>query len=176
MGSANGLEIERKWLIAGAPSADWLRAYGAVAKRIEQVYLARVDATPGGWRIRRTESEGTVKRFETRKRSLGGFTREEIERTIDEAEYERLLREADPSRQPIRKTRWVFPFGGHELELDVFESPPGIVVLEIELGSEDEAVELPPDLAIVREVTADRTYLNWNLASRGEAAPPAPGA
>jgi CYTH domain-containing protein len=166
METSSGIEIERKWLLVGAPSAEWLRARGAVAKRIMQVYLVEAEGPAGGRRIRRTETDGTVKWVETRKRSLGGFTREEIDRSLDEAEYERLLRQADPSRQPIRKTRWVFPFAGHELELDVFESPPGVVLLEIELGSEDEPVELPPDLAIVREVTDDRAYLNWNLARR----------
>ena len=166
MGNANGLEIERKWLLASAPSSEWLRAHGAVAKRIEQVYL-RSDGEPGGRRVRRTETDAGVEHVETRKRARSGFTREEVERSIGPAEYAAALVDAEPSRQPVRKTRWVFPYAGHRLELDVFEIPAGVVLLEIELTSEDEAVELPPDLPVVREVTDDRAYLNWNLARRG---------
>jgi CYTH domain-containing protein len=168
MGNASGLEIERKWLLGAAPSSEWLRAHGAVAKRIEQVYLrAADDGEPGGRRVRRIETDAGVEHVETRKRARGGFTREEVERSIEPSEYERSLDEAEPSRQPVRKTRWVFPYAGHQLELDVFEAPAGVVLLEIELDSEDEPVELPPDLPIVREVTDDRAYLNWNLAKRG---------
>ncbi len=167
MARADGLEIERKWLLASAPSADWLLARGAIPRRIEQVYLRNDDA-PGGRRIRRTEAGGAVEHVETRKRRLGGITRAETERGIEPAEYARLLERAEPSRRPIHKTRWVFPFSGHELELDVFEDPPGVVLLEVELGTEDEPVELPGDLAIVREVTHEPAYLNWNLARRAE--------
>lgn len=168
MGNANGLEIERKWLLASAPTLEWLRARDAVSKRIEQVYLRpATGGERGGRRVRRIETDGRVEHVETRKRGLGGFTREELEWPIEAAEYERAsAAEAEASRRPIRKTRWVFPYAGHELELDVFESPPGVVLLEIELGSEDEPVELPPDLDVVREVTDDRAYLNWNLAKR----------
>lgn len=170
VGNASGLEIERKWLLAAAPSSEWLRAHGAVAKRIEQVYLRPGRDEPGGEsggrRVRRIETDAGVEHVETRKRARSGFTREEVERSIEAAEYERSLDEAEPSRQPVRKTRWVFPYAGHQLELDVFEVPAGVVLLEIELDSEDEPVELPPDLPVVREVTDDRAFLNWNLARR----------
>ncbi|HYM82776.1 MAG TPA: CYTH domain-containing protein [Candidatus Dormibacteraeota bacterium] len=166
MGRLEGLEIERKWLLASVPTDAWLRSHGAIAKRIEQVYLRAEGDERGGRRIRRTETDGAVEHVETRKRRRSGFTREEIERPIEPGEFERMLRQAEPSRRPIKKTRWVFLFGGHELELDVFESPPGIVMLEIELASEDERVELPPELEVVREVTDDPAFLNWNLARR----------
>lgn len=166
MASTTDLEIERKWLLAEAPSAEWLESHGAVPKRIEQVYLSAAGGEEGGRRIRRIESAAGLRHVETRKRSLGGFTREEVERDVGADEYARLLHDAEPTRQPIRKTRWVFPFAGHALELDVFESPAGVVLLEVELGAEDEPVELPADLPVVREVTDDRAYLNWNLAKR----------
>ncbi len=166
MSGSDDLEIERKWLLATAPSREWLAAHGAVPKRIEQVYLRDAEGEAGGRRVRRIETEAGTTHVETRKRSLGGFTREEIERPIGADAYERALADAEPTRRPVRKTRWVFEYEGHDLELDVFETPPDVVLLEIELQSEDEAVSLPPDLAIVREVTDDRAYLNWNLARR----------
>ncbi len=163
------LEIERKYRLRESPTPDVLVAHGAVAKRIEQVYLA---GAPNR-RLRRTElPDGAVRLVVTEKRRLAEFTFQERERPIDEAEYLRLLAEADPARAPIRKTRHVVPHGAQALEIDVFESPAGLVLLEVELRSADEGVTLPPWLGDWREVTGDRLYLNANLARRGIEIPP----
>ena len=117
-------------------------------------------------RIRRSR-RGDVERYHyTEKRALEGIVREEREREIDAAEYERLSAEADPSRRPVRKTRHVFPYDGRTMELDVFEVPPGIVLLEIELDAADEVPRLPPGLRVVREVTEEDAYQNVTLALR----------
>ena len=163
----DGIEIERKWLLAAAPTDAWLAAHDARPLRIEQTYLRRSDGGPLG-RVRRIGSGDETRYVLTEKRGTqAGLTvREERERELDRAEYEQLLGDRDPALGTIRKTRHVFPFGGHRLELDVFEEPPGIVLLEVELDAFDEPVELPPDLAIVREVSEEREYLNAELARR----------
>lgn len=164
------LEIERKYRLREAPSAEVLAAHGAVAKRIEQVYLAGV---PANRRLRRTELPGgEVRLVVTEKRRVADFTFHERERVIDEREYERLLGEADPAKGPVRKIRHLVPHGSQALEIDVFESPAGLVLLEVELRSTDEAVTLPPWLGDWREVTGDGFYLNANLARRGVEIPP----
>ena len=92
------------------------------------------------------------------------ITREEIEREISEEEYLALLKEADPARHPIRKTRWCLPYEGHTLEIDLYPFWEKQAVLECELESEDEAFAVPPELSILREVTGDPQYLNSSLA------------
>jgi CYTH domain-containing protein len=74
-----------------------------------------------------------------------------------------LLARRDPERGTIRKTRHVFSYGGRVFELDVFERPPDIVLLEVELPSEDAPVELPPFDGL-REVSGDDRYSNAELA------------
>jgi CYTH domain-containing protein len=56
------------------------------------------------------------------------------------------------------------------MELDVFEVPPGLVVLEVELEDPSEVPELPPILLarLVREVSLEVAYLNHELARRPE--------
>ncbi len=50
-------------------------------------------------------------------------------------------------------------------ELDLFEKElEGLAVLEIELDSMDDEVELPPFLNIAREVTHDEKYRNSKMA------------
>lgn len=161
-----GLEIERKYLLSSAPSDSELADLGARPLRIEQVYLRSED----GWvrRVRKVETAGPTRYVATRKREIAGIVREEHEEELDAAAYARSLAEADPARRAIRKVRHVFPYAGHVMELDVFAQPPGLVLLEIELEDASEVPSLPPLLLVrlVREVSLETAYLNYELARR----------
>jgi len=171
MGNDTGLEIERKYLLAGAPSAADLAALGARQVRIEQAYLRVED----DWvrRVRRTDRGGTVRHVFTRKRDVQGIVREEFEDDLEADEYARLLADADPARRVIRKTRHVFTSGRWTLELDVFDEPPGLVLLEVELDDAADVPELPPGVAalVVREVSTESAYTNHELARRPSVEP-----
>ncbi len=171
MGNDTGLEIERKYLLAGAPAASDLAALGARQVRIEQAYLRVED----DWvrRVRRSDRGGTVRHVFTRKRDVAGIVREELESDLTAEEYARLMAEADPARRVIRKTRHVFTSGRWTLELDVFEEPPGLVLLEVELDDAADTPEMPPPIAalIVREVSTEAAYTNHVLALRPPAEP-----
>jgi CYTH domain-containing protein len=168
--SPGAIEIERKFRLRAVPAADVLAAHAAERRLIEQTYLLPHE---GGLRVRRAEMPGgEVRHWLTDKRRIAAFSFAEDEREIDAAEYRRLLGDADPARTPIRKVRHVVPHGSQRLEIDVFEQPPGLCVLEVELAAVDEPVLLPDWLGEWREVTGDPRYLNANLARRGSAVPP----
>jgi CYTH domain-containing protein len=166
MGSETGLEIERKYLLSSAPAASDLAALHARDVRIEQAYLRAEDA----WvrRIRRVDRGGTIRHVYTRKRDVAEIVREELETDLTADEYAHLLADADPTRRVIRKTRHVFASGHWTLELDVFDEPPGLVLLEVELDDATEVPELPPAIAalVVREVSTEVAYTNHELARR----------
>jgi CYTH domain-containing protein len=166
MGNGNGLEIERKYLLAAAPAEAALGALGARPVRIEQAYLRAED----DWvrRVRRTDAQGTVRHVLTRKRDVAGIVRQEVESDLTAEEYGRLLGDADPTRRVIRKTRHLIPHGPWTLELDVFSEPPGLVLLEVELDDADQVPELPAAIAalVVREVSTEAAYANHELALR----------
>jgi CYTH domain-containing protein len=164
--TSKGLEIERKYrLLAGAPSAGVLGGLGARPVRVEQVYLVSTDDAPVR-RVRLWQDGDLMKRRYTEKRLVRGIVREEHEIEVDAADYARLLAEADPTRRPIRKVRHIFPYRGRTLELDVFEDPVGLVVLEVELEHETDMPDVPPELGPYEDVSEDPRYLNWNLALR----------
>ena len=164
-GAVTGIEIERKFRLRAAPPAEVLAEHAAVARRLEQVYL---DGPPAGRRIRRIEhADGRIEHRLTRKERLRAFAFHETEERIDAARCVSLMLQADPERRPIRKVRHVVPHGAQLLEIDVFESPPGLVLVEVELAHDDEVVELPGWLGEWREVTDDPAYLNANLARPG---------
>lgn len=89
-----------------------------------------------------------------------GASRYEWERSIPLAEAEELLRICEPG--VIDKTRCLVDAGAHTYEVDVFHGEnDGLVVAEIELGSEDEDFEKPEWLG--EEVTGDLRYYNAML-------------
>lgn len=125
------IEIERKFRLRAAPAPTVLAASDAVALRIQQVYLGSgLDVE----RIRRIETADGVVTFRlTRKRRIGAYAFEEQEEAIDEAAWLAGLERADPTRRRIRKTRHVVPHHDQYLEIDVFDEPAGLVVVEVEL-------------------------------------------
>ena len=174
--SGSGIEIERKYRLRATPAAAELAARESDRWRIEQAYLG-ADETGMFRRVRRVEhADGSVEHILTRKRSLAGrLGREEIEEPIDPVTYAGLLATADPARRTIRKTRHVVPHGGQVLEIDVFDEPPGLVVVEVELRDEAEPVELPAWLGPAWDVTDDHAYTNASLARLDARVPPMPG-
>jgi CYTH domain-containing protein len=156
-----GVEIERKYLLPGLPPAPVLET--ATAYEIEQTYLT---ATDGSRRLRRRVGPDGERFFLTEKHARGGITRSEDERELEAGEYRGLLAEADPQSGTVVKTRHVIEHGAQLIEVDVFTAPSGLVLLEVELESEDEVVELPAWAAGAVDVSKDGTYTNAAIARR----------
>jgi adenylate cyclase len=100
--------------------------------------------------------------FLTLKGASKGISRSEFEYPIPVADAEHMLRDLSVS-PPVDKIRYRVRAGGHVWDLDVFAGEnAGLVMAEVELGSEDEAFEMPDWAG--REVTGDPRYYNVNLA------------
>lgn len=142
-------EIERKFLVR---DHSW-RGLGE-AVRMVQGYLCRdVERTV---RVRVAGDRAWL----TVKGRAVGFSRAEFEYQIPCEDAEVLVTMCLPGL--VEKTRHRIPVGGHVWEVDEFHGDnEGLVVAEIELGSEDEAFARPDWLGV--EVTADARYSNSNL-------------
>jgi CYTH domain-containing protein len=92
-------------------------------------------------------------------RSFKGYSAE-----LSATEYDVLLQLADPALHPICKTRYAIPYAGHTVEVDLYDFWQDRATAEVELADESEAVELPPYLCVIREVSDDKRYKNVNLA------------
>jgi adenylate cyclase len=144
------VEIERKFLVTGD---EWRT--GSVPVRIVQGYLSR---DPD--RIVRIRLQGE-EAFLTVKGRADGITRAEIEFSIPIESGRDLLPLCLPPT--IRKTRHEVFFGSHRWEVDEFEGEnSGLVVAEVELGSEDEDFARPPWIG--QEVSHDHRYTNSHLS------------
>jgi adenylate cyclase len=147
-----GQEIERKFLVV----SDAWQAAAVGSTLLRQGYLSsNAKATV---RVRsRDDAEAVL----TLKGQVQGITRAEYEYDIPIADARELLALAEP--HVIDKRRHLVPFGGLMWEVDVFGGRhAGLVLAEIELDSEDQAVILPDWVGA--EVSRDDRYSNASLA------------
>ena len=108
------------------------------------------------FRIRDDKAYLTIKGPSTN----GGMSRYEFETEIPMDDAHELMKLCMPGR--INKNRWLIKSGNHTIEVDeFFDENEGLVMAEIELGSEDEAYEKPDFLG--EEVTGDKRYYNRHL-------------
>lgn len=144
-------EIERKFLVA---HQAWRESVNTIHV-FRQGYLSY--GSERTVRVRATEVTGYL----TIKGITEGLTRDEFEYEIPLADALALLQLCE--RPAIEKKRYIVPNGAHVWEVDVFEGVnEGLVVAEIELGSEDEAFDKPNWLG--NEVSGDRKYSNSALS------------
>ncbi len=146
-------EIERKYLVT---SDAWRE--GAVGERYRQGYLG-------------TDKERTVRvrvagdaGFLTVKGISVGVARAEYEYPIPREHAEEML-DRLCLRPLVEKTRYRIRCGELTWEVDDFTGEnAGLVVAEVELTDEHQAIALPPWVG--REVTDDPRYFNANLVAR----------
>lgn len=162
LGEPEPLEIERKFLIE-YPDLAWLESLPNCRRvEISQTYLK---SEPGvSSRVRQRGSGGHYVYFQTIKRHITDLRRVEIERRLTQEEYRELLREADPERRPIRKSRYCLTWAGQYFELDVFPFWQDKAILELEMSDERAPITFPEGIRVIREVTDEEEYKNSNLA------------
>ena len=146
-----GKETERKFLVKGdfKPSVS-------KQTRIVQGYISSVPERTVRVRIKGDKGYITIKGIG----NASGASRFEWEKEVPVNEIEELLKISEPG--VIDKTRCLVKAGPHTFEVDEFHGDnQGLVLAEIELGSETEAFEKPAWLG--EEVTGDTRYYNSML-------------
>lgn len=153
---------ERKYIVEIADS----HIPGAVESEIVQTYLVADPESEVRLR-RRIWPGGKAVNVHTTKKRLPGHEEIETDRQVSDALYESLLAQADPYRDSIRKTRQSFIWQGQCFELDQYHGRlQGLVVLETKGIAKSERVKFPPFLRVIKEITGDQSYYNYNIALR----------
>lgn len=145
------MEIERKFTVRQLP--DRLSQYPV--RHLEQAYLN----TEPVIRIRKEDD-----RFYLTYKGSGMLAREEYNLPLHEESYRHLLPKCDGN--VISKKRYLIPFEGHTIELDVFDAPfSPLVIAEVEFETEEAASAFLPPSWFLKDVTYDPAYHNSYLAS-----------
>ena len=143
------LEIERKFLVKDDCYKE--RAYSS--SRIAQGYICSGRGRTVRVRIRDGKGYLTIKG----PADVKGLGRYEWEKEIPLQEAQELMKLCEPGM--IDKTRYLVRSGKHVFEVDEFYGEnEGLVVAEVELGSEEETYEKPDFVG--EEVTGDVRYYN----------------
>jgi adenylate cyclase len=146
-----GVEIERKFLVAGA---GWQSAVVAADELCQGYLCTDPDRTV---RVRLAGERAWL----TIKGRARGAARAEFEYAIPVADARELLELCVAPL--VEKTRYRVPFAGRTWEVDVFAGANrGLALAEVEIDSPRAEVALPPWLGT--EVTHDHRYANANLA------------
>ncbi|MGZ3938730.1 MAG: CYTH domain-containing protein [Flavisolibacter sp.] len=146
------IEIERKFLV---DTDLWNKSMKGVRRFYRQGYIS---TEPGKTiRVRVNDENG----FITIKGKPLGMSRSEYEYRIPKQDAIEMLDQFCSS--VVAKYRYMIPFGGKIWEVDEFmDDNEGLIVAEIELGSEDEKFEKPEWVG--EEVTGIEKYYNANLS------------
>ena len=162
LGEGKTYEMERKFLIA-MPDTAWLEAQpGCHRVEIIQTYLH----TEGGVqrRVRQWLENGRFFYYETVKTPMGDGRLVETERRLTQEEYLTRLMNADTSRRPLRKTRFIWTWEGQRYDIDLYPFWERQAILKMELREKDAPIAFPPTVRVLREITGEAAYRNSALA------------
>ena len=160
LGEPEPYEIERKFLIK-YPNISWLEKN---CKKLEIIQTYLNSNEDEEIRVRQRGDNGNYIYTQTIKRNISDIKRIEIEKRLSKDEYLDLLMNADTSKHPIRKTRYCLVYKNQYFEIDIYPFWKDKAITEIELNNENQEIEMPKQLKLIREVTNDKRYKNSELA------------
>ena len=160
LGEPEHQEIERKFLIE-YPNISWLEKN---CKKLEIIQTYLNSSEDEEIRVRQRGDNGNYIYTQTIKRNVSDIKRIEIEKRLSKDEYLDLLMNADTSKHPIRKTRYCLVYKNQYFEIDIYPFWKNKAITEIELNNENQEIEMPKQLKLIREVTNDKRYKNSELA------------
>jgi len=154
-------EIERKFLVE---YPDIIILTNSEKIEIIQTYL-KSNNPENEIRIRRKKISEQYEYTYTEKKTISGIKRIETEKVVTRDEYELLLKNADKTVNQIKKVRYGFRYKNQYFELDTYEFWQDRAIMEIELENDNQTVEIPDFIKVIKEVTNDKNYKNRSLAN-----------
>ena len=162
LGEPEPLEIEKKYLIYYPNIKELENMPNCTKVEITQTYLKSNNDVER--RVRARGIDGNYLYYLTEKKKITGLKRIEIERRLTEDEYLKLLMEADNKLHTIKKIRYCLTENNQYFEIDIYPEWDNQAIMEIELSSEDQEIKLPGFIEIVKDVTDDEKYKNYEMA------------
>ena len=164
LGEPEPFEIERKFLIYYPDIKELENMTNCTTVDIVQTYLKSNDDTER--RVRARGINGDYVYYLTEKKKVSNLKRIETERKLSQDEYLNLLMEADNKLHAIHKKRFCLVEDNQYFEIDIYPEWDTQAIMEIELSSEDQEIRIPKSIKIIKEVTDDEKYKNYQMAKK----------
>ena len=156
------IETERKLIILKPDEEILLSQKDFTESKILQIYLENGTLTH---RVRLREySDGRIEYTENKKKRISALSAIEEEREISKEEFEALSRNVEKGASPLRKMRRTFSLSGLIYELDYYGAWEKTCILEVEIPSESEEINIPPFITVLKDVTGDKRYSNHSMS------------
>lgn len=155
------IEEERKYIVevTGQLPED------CIESDITQTYL--LSEADSEVRLRKRGFDGKFVYVHTTKKKTSEHEELVTERQINNSLYEMMLGLADPECHTINKHRHSFIWQGQYFEVDTYlDRLEGLTILETKGIAEGEPVKFPPFVKVIKEVTGNKDYYNYNLSKR----------
>lgn len=163
LGEPVPVETERKFLIA-YPSMDWLE-HLPDCQKIEMVQTYLKSTSDDEVCVRQRGIQDSSIYFQTTRRKVSDTKHIKLERRLSQDEYLSLLNDADPTKRPVRKTRYRFTYHLQPFEIDVFPFWKDRAITRVRLDRDTTEIIFPEQLRVLEEITADPDYHSITLAS-----------
>ena len=164
LGEPRPQETKRKYLIRYPDVRELANRPNCQTVEILQAYLH--SEVPGETiRIRQRGLYGNYVYYKTRKQTIEGGKRIELEERLTKNEYLELLMQADPDYRPIRKQRLCLSENGLYYNIDLYPQWNDQALMEIELYEGQDQIVMPEGIEVIRAVTGEIEFTNPYLAS-----------
>ena len=164
LGEIPPTQSERKFLIR-RPDAKALAPYAPIEQVITQSYLIEKDDGILR-RARKVQVNGNIGYYAIEKQRVSAVERIERERMLTQKEYVKILNEVDPEFGSVTKRRYCFRYEGQYMTVDTYACSPDLAILDVQVADSESPVHIPPELAIVREVTEEKQYEGPMISKR----------
>lgn len=164
LGEPEPFEIERKYLIYYPDLKKLENLQNCTKVEISQTYLKSSDDVER--RVRARGIDGDYMYYLTEKKKVSNLKRIEVERRLTQDEYLELLMEQDTKLHTIHKTRYCLSEENQYFEIDIYKEWNNQAIMEIELSSEEESIQIPNFINVIKEVTDEEQYRNYNMAKK----------
>lgn len=133
---------------------------------IEQTYLKKaLQDSKQEIRLRKkVYKDQTIYYYTVQRKIDVGLSQIVIDKKIIEKDYYKIIAMYD-EQSTIKKTRYSFVKNKQYFKLDIFEDN-FLAILEIEPTNENQIINIPSELSVIKEVTNDSEYLNSSIAYR----------
>ncbi|MCR5230859.1 MAG: AAA family ATPase [Solobacterium sp.] len=162
LGETNPIASKRKFLIE-YPDLEWLDS-NKMARKLESVEVYLQKTLDEEHLAHKRGENGHYFCYESVRKPLSDRKFLEMERRITEDEYNDLIREADPERAVIRKTRYYLAYEKQYFEIDIYPNWEDHAIAEIEVANEDDEIRFPEEIHVIREITGEPEYRKSSLS------------
>ena len=164
LGEPIPLDIQKKYLIKRPDLKILEKFVNFEIIDILQYYLISLNPKEE-IRIRQWGQDNNYMYYYSKKTSINDKQRIETKRHITLKEFTNYLKDIDTKIPVLKKKRICFIYEYQYFEIDIFEFSSELELLEIKFTNMSTDIRLPEFVEVIKDVTDDENYRNYNLAS-----------